>query len=271
MNRKNIKPNNVTLVSLLSACTHLASSMVGRSIHSHIVVNRLHLDSALGTALLSMYSKCGSIERAMQVFRYIEEKNLQCWTVMLSCLAHHGRWKDAIALFTEVENSGLTPDSLTFTVILSCCSHSGLVDEGRKYFHSMKGNYGLEPSLEHYGCMVDMLGRAGLIDEAYSIIKTMPMEPNPVLLRSFIGSCRLHGQVVEGDDKLKRFLIEAEPEVGANYVLAANASSLSSSWSHAADARLSMKKMGLKKVPGYSWVEGVDSFVQEAPTVAAAG
>ncbi|KAI4385355.1 hypothetical protein MLD38_003392 [Melastoma candidum] len=271
MIRNNIKPNNVTLVSLLPSCGHVSNRMAGLSVHSHIVVNSLCLDSALGTALLSMYSQRGSIESAVRVFRSIEQKNLQCWTVMLSCLAHHGRGEDAIALFTEMENSGVTPDSLAFTVILTCCSHSGLVDKGWKYFQSMKGDYGLEPSMEHYGCMVDILGRAGLIDEAYGIIKIMPMGPNPVILRSFIASCRYHGLVVEGDDELRRLLIESEPNVGANYVLAANAASLSSSWSHVADTRLSMKKIGLKKVPGYSWMEGSDGFVQEALTVFTGG
>ncbi|XP_043691434.1 pentatricopeptide repeat-containing protein At2g36730-like isoform X1 [Telopea speciosissima] len=254
MKMANVEPNSVTLVSLLSVCTCLGNVSTGKSIHSHIVVNNIGLDVALGTALLEMYSKCGYIERALLVFRYMNEKNLQSWTVMITALADHGRGKDAIALFTQMEEIGLKLDSVSFSGILCACSHLGLVDEGRKYFDRMVSVYKIRPTMEHFGCMVDLYGRAGMVEEAYDIIKNMPMKPNTIILRSYIGSCRNHGQVLL-DESFSKFLLEVEPDLGSNYVLAANVSAVTGHWDDVANLRVTMKEKGLKKVPGCSWVE----------------
>ncbi|BFG33436.1 hypothetical protein CerSpe_197100 [Prunus speciosa] len=254
MKLANENPNSVTLVSLLSACTRLLNFRAGESIHCYIVVNCIGIDVALGTALLEMYSKCGHVEKAFQVFNSMSEKNLPSWTIMISGLADHGHGKDAISLFTRMEQTGLVPDSMSFSAILSACSHLGLVHKGRQFFNQMVRTYGIQPTLEHYGCLVDLLGRAGLIEEAYEIIKNMPMEPNSVILRSFLGACRNHGVAITLDDKLRKLLI-SEPNLGANYVLAASVSSLSGCWNDAADIRVAMKQKGLVKVPGCSWVE----------------
>ncbi|PQQ11331.1 pentatricopeptide repeat-containing protein [Prunus yedoensis var. nudiflora] len=226
MKLANENPNSVTLVSLLSACTRLLNFRAGESIHCYIVVNCIGIDIALGTALLEMYSKCGHVEKAFQVFNSMSEKNLQSWTIMISGLADHGQGKDAISLFTRMEQTGLVPDSMSFSAILSACSHLGLVHKGRQFFNQMK-----------------------LI-----LIKNMPMEPNSVILRSFLGACRNHGVAIALDDKLRKLLI-SEPNLGANYVLAASVSSLSGCWNDAADIRVAMKQKGLVKVPGCSWVE----------------
>ncbi|KAF3444431.1 hypothetical protein FNV43_RR14123 [Rhamnella rubrinervis] len=255
MTTVNEKPNSVTLVSLLSACTRLLNVNIGESIHCYILVNGICVDVALGTALLEMYSKCGHIDKAFQIFNSMDEKNLQSWTIMISGLADHGRGKEAISLFTQMEQIGLKLDSMSFAVILSACSHLGLVGEGQKYFNQMQRLYDIRPTMEHFGCMVDLLGRAGLINEAYEIIKNMPMEPNSVILRSFMGACRNHGQILSLDDKLGKILLKSEPHLGANYVLASSVSSLSGYWNDAADMRIAMKLKGLKKVPGCSWVE----------------
>lgn len=249
------KPNSVTLVSLLSACAHLLNINVGESIHSYIIVNCIGLDVALGTAIVEMYSKCGYIEKALQVFNSMTEKNLQSWTVMISGLADNGHGEHAISLFTQMEQTGVKPDSTSFSGILSACSHLGLVDEGQKFFNQMVRLYGIKPRVEHYGCMVDMFARAGMIEEAYEIIKNMPLKPNSVILRSFIGACRNHGGVSNFDESLRRLLLEIEPDTGANYVLASGVSSLSGCWNEAAVLRVSMKDKGLKKVPGWSRVE----------------
>lgn len=259
------KPNSATLVSLLSACSRTVNIMVGGSIHAHVIVNSMELNPALGTALLEMYSKCSNIGRAFQVFNSLTNKNLQAWTVMISGLAENGLGREAIALFTEMERSGLKPDSVSFSVILSACSHLGLVEEGREYFDQMERVHGIKPSVQHYGCMVDLLGRAGLIELAYQMIKKMPMEPNPIILRSFVAACTTHRQAVYLDDSLIRLMLKLEPEVGANYVLAANLSSLSCSWDDAAELRLMMKGRDIKKDAGSSWMEMKgDSFTEEA-------
>ncbi|PQM33543.1 hypothetical protein Pyn_17398 [Prunus yedoensis var. nudiflora] len=185
----NENPNSITLVSMLSACTRLLDFRAGESIHYYNVVNYIGIDVALGTALLEMYSKCGHVKKAFQVFSSMSEKNFQSWTIMISGLADHGHGKDAISLFTRMEQTRLVPDSMPFAVNLSACSHLGHL------------------TLEHYGCLVDLLGRAGLIEEAYEINKNMPMEPNSVILRSFLGACRNHGLVISLDDKLRKLLI----------------------------------------------------------------
>ncbi|KAF8041017.1 hypothetical protein BT93_B3057 [Corymbia citriodora subsp. variegata] len=269
MRLANEKPNSVTFVSLLSACSHLVNLPAGESIHLCVIRNCVYLDAALGTALLEMYSKCGHIEKALQIFLSMEDKNLQCWTIMVSCLADHRRVEDVTFLFNQMERAGLKPDSMLFSGILSACGHLGLVDEGRRYFQMMEKVYGIRPTMEHYGCMVDLLGRAGLIEEAHRIIEMMPMEPNSIILRSFIGACRNHGHFVKLDDDLIKLLIKLEPDVGANYVLAANMSSLSSSWTDAAELWLFMKRMGLKKAPGSSWVEVNASSVERIKEEAA--
>ncbi|KAM5582349.1 pentatricopeptide repeat-containing protein [Rosa sericea] len=248
------KPNSVTLVSLLSACTRLHNISTGKSIHCYIIVHPIEIDVVLGTALIEMYSKCGHVEKAFHIFNSMSEKNLQSWTIMMCGLADHGRGNDAILLFSHMEQAGLVPDSMAFSAILSACSHVGLLNEGRQFFNQMVRTYNIEPTMEHYGCLVDLLGRAGLIEEAYEVIKNMPMEPNSVMLRSFLGACRNHNVVFTLDDKFRKVLT-SESHLGANYVLAANLSSVSGCWSNAADLRLSMKQKGVVKVPGCSWVE----------------
>lgn len=265
MKRTHEKPNSATLVSLLSACSRMVNVRVGASVHSYVIVNSMELDASLGTALLEMYSKCGNIDRAFRLFNLLTDKNLLSWTVMISGLAENGLGKEATALFSEMEQSGLKPDSVSFSVILSACSHLGLVDEGRKYFDQMERVHGIKPSLEHYGCMVDLLGRAGLIEQAYEMIKKMPMEPNSIILRSFISACTTHGQAVHLDDNLIKLLLKLEPDLGSNYVLAANVSSLSCSWDDAAELRLTMEGRGIRKDAGSSWVElNGGSFAEEA-------
>lgn len=254
MKLANEKPNSVTLVSLVSACTRLHSISTGKSIHCYTVIHSIEIDVALGTALIEMYSKCGHVEKAFQIFNSMSEKNLQSWTIMICGLADHGRGNDAILLFTHMEQTGLVPDSMAFSAILSACSHLGLLYEGRQFFNQMVRTYNIEPTMEHYGCLVDLLGRAGLIEEAYEIIENMPMEPNTVILRSFLSACRNHNVVFTLDDKFRKLLI-SEPNLGANYVLAANASSVSGCWNDAADLRVAMKQKGLVKVPGCSWVD----------------
>ncbi|KAK7359469.1 hypothetical protein VNO77_01429 [Canavalia gladiata] len=246
------KPNSVTFVSLLSACTKMLNVSAGESIHSCITRNHVEMNVELGTALFEMYAKCGQIDKALLVFNSMPEKDLQSCTIMISALADHGRHKDAISLFTLMEDMGLQPDSLSFCVILSACSHMGLVYEGKKYFDSMVRFCNIEPTVEHYGCMVDLLGRAGLIQEAYDIIRNMPMEPNDVILRSFLGACRNHGWVPSLDDNL---LSKLDSGLGANYVLTANIFSTRASWKDANDLRSAMKNKGLKKIPGCSWVD----------------
>ncbi|XP_072991397.1 pentatricopeptide repeat-containing protein At2g02980, chloroplastic-like [Typha latifolia] len=256
MRLSNITPNSVTVVSLLSASCQLCNLSIGRSIHSYIAVNNIELDVALGTALVSMYAKCGQIKEAFQVFNSMEEKNLQSWTIMISGVAGHGCFEEVIALFSQMEASSIKPDSKLFSCILSACSHLGMVDEGWKYFNRMVNEFNIQPTMEHYGCMVDLLARAGHVRAAREFIKNMPVRPNSIILRSFMGPCRMHGESCDIElHKLMSILLNEEPELGSNYVLAAEVSALTSKWSEVAKLRGSMTERGLKKTPGYSWME----------------
>ncbi|XP_075490379.1 pentatricopeptide repeat-containing protein At1g31920-like [Primulina tabacum] len=251
----NGKPNSVTLVSLITACTKLLNIRVGKSFHSYIIRNATELDVSLVTALLNMYSKYGLVEEAFHIFNYVGNKYVQSWTVMISCLAEYGHGKEALSLFTRMEKTGLLPDCMSFSAILSACSHNGLVHEASDLFEKMVNVYGISPTLEHYGCMVDLLGRAGKIEEAYRMIMSMPMEPNSVILRSYLSSCKHHGHVHCADSHLMKLLLETEPEIGANYVLAGSVSSLQGYDNGINNIRNDMKQKGLKKVPGCSWVQ----------------
>ncbi|KAK6163733.1 hypothetical protein DH2020_000597 [Rehmannia glutinosa] len=255
MTMVNEKPNLVTFVSLLSACTNLLNIRLGKSIHSYILINGMEFHVGLGTALLNMYAKSGHLEEAFHIFNSISEKNLQSWTVMISCLADYGHGEEALSLFTRMEEIGLCPDSVSFSAILSACSHKGLLCEGQKLFDKMVNVYNIMPIMEHYGCMVDLFGRAGKIEEAYEIIMSMPMRPNSVVLRSYISACKHHGRVLYLDDRLMELLLKLEPDIGANYVLAATVSSSTGYWNGVDKVRNNMKIKGLKKVPGYSWVQ----------------
>ncbi|XP_076912327.1 pentatricopeptide repeat-containing protein At2g01510, mitochondrial-like [Bidens hawaiensis] len=255
MKLANVKPNSVTLVSLLSVCSHLVNIKMGESIHSYIVTNDIDLDVSLATALIEMYSACGYIEKALLIFNSMNDRNLQSWTIMITGLAENGHGEEAISLFNQMEDLGFTPDTISFSGILSACSHLGLVETGQRYFDQMVNLYNIQPTMEHYGCMVDMLGRAGMIEEAYHVLKTMPMEPNSVILRSFISAYKNHGSRVSFDDSLVKLLLKIEPDLGSNYVISANVSSDSGFWSEVDDIRGAMKGKGLKKVSGCSWLQ----------------
>ncbi|XP_055818590.1 pentatricopeptide repeat-containing protein At2g36730-like [Solanum dulcamara] len=251
----NEKPNYVTLVSLLGACTRILNIRLGKCIHSHIVTSGIELHVELETALLDMYAKCGHIQQAFRIFNSMGDKNLQTWTIMISGLADHGHGEEAVSLFARMEESGFRPDSLSFSAILCACSHIGLVDAGREYFEKMVSIYNIRPTMEHYGCMVDMFGRAGELEEAYDIIRSMPIGPNSVILRSFISACKHHGRIPCTEENIRDILLKIEPDLGSNYVLASSLSYLSGYCSDANSLRSVMKAKGIKKFPGSSWVQ----------------
>lgn len=256
MKLANENESSITLVSLLAACTSLLNVKLGESIHSQILTNGIELHVGLGTALLQMYAKCGRVQEAFQIFNSMSTKNLQSWTIMISALADNGQGGEAISLFSRMEEAGLRPDSLSFSAILSACSHLGLVEEGHEYFNRMVNLYDIRPTMEHYGCMVDMLGRAGKIEQAYKVMMSMPMEPNSVILRSFISACKQHRRCIPHlDEHLKELLLKIEPDIAANYVLAANLSSLCGYWDDADGLQSAIKEKGIKKTPGCSWVQ----------------
>ncbi|KAK9165866.1 hypothetical protein Scep_001057 [Stephania cephalantha] len=195
-----VRPTEVTFLAVLSACAQIGALECGRWVHSYIENNGVRLLSVhVGTALVDMYCKCGSLEDARMVFDGIKGKDVVAWNSMIVGYAMHGFSKDAMELFARMRKLGVWPTNITFIGVLSACSHAGLVTEGRSFFKSMKDEYQIEPKIEHYGCMVDLLGRAGLLDEAYELVKNMEMDPDLVLWGTLLAACRLHGRYEMGE------------------------------------------------------------------------
>ncbi|KAK6941594.1 Pentatricopeptide repeat [Dillenia turbinata] len=261
MQLKGVKGDKVTMVSLLLSCTHLGALELGKWLHMHIEKMDIAVDVALGTALVDMYAKCGCIESALRVFQEMRERDVMTWTALIVGLAMTGQGETALDFFHEMQMSGLKPDAITFVGVLAACSHAGLVDEGISHFNSMRNVYGIKPSIEHFGCMVDILGRAGEIAKAEELIKEMPMAPDIFVLGGLLGACRIHGDLEAAERTAKR-LLELDSERGGTYVLLSNIYSSLGKWEEAKAIRDLMVKRKIKKPPGCSLIE-IEGIVYE--------
>ncbi|XP_021817716.1 pentatricopeptide repeat-containing protein At2g29760, chloroplastic-like isoform X2 [Prunus avium] len=261
MQLKGEKGDKVTMVSLLLACSHLGALELGKWLHAYIEKEKIELDVALGTTLVDMYAKCGSIDGASEVFRKLPEKDVMTWTALISGFAMCGQGKKALEHFHEMQMSGVKPDAITFVGVLAACSHAGLVDEGISHFNSMHEVYGIQPSIEHYGCMVDILGRAGRIAEAEELIRKMQMPPDRFVLGGLLGACRVHGNL-EAAERAAQQLLELDPDDDGAYVLLSNLYSSMKKWKEAKRIRELMAERNVKKAPGCSLIE-VDGIVHE--------
>ncbi|OMO79371.1 hypothetical protein CCACVL1_13723 [Corchorus capsularis] len=251
------KLNYITLCSLLSACAQSGDVMMGRWVHVYgLKVMGMEMDIMVGTALVDMYAKCGRIDTAVKVFDCMPRRNVVAWNAMLSGLAMHGRGRVVVDMFPRMIEE-VRPDDLTFIAILSACSHSGLIDEGSYYFESLESVYGIPPKIDHYACMVDLLGRAGRLEEAETLIKQMPIAPNEVVLGSLLGSCSAHGKLQLGERVLQR-LIEMDPLNTEYHILLSNMYALAGKRNKANALRKVLKVKGIRKVPGMSsiYVDG---------------
>ncbi|KAF2302204.1 hypothetical protein GH714_033732 [Hevea brasiliensis] len=229
MQQEGIKPNSATLSSLLRTCGGLSLLKKGKEIHCFSAKSGFIEDVYIATALIDMYSKSGDLKSAHEVFRRTTNKTLACWNCMIMGFSIYGLGMEAISLFSEMQGAGVLPDSITFTALLSACKNSGLVDEGWDYFDSMGKDYGIKPTIEHYSCMVDLLGRAGYLDEAWDFIQTMPLNPDATIWGAFLGSCRIHTNLEFAEIAAKE-LFNLEPYNSANYVLMMNLYAMSNRW-----------------------------------------
>ena len=203
-----------------------------------------------------MYAKCGSLANALRVFEDMPLKNEVSWNAMISALAFHGRAHEAISLFEHmtVEDGAARPNDITFVAVLSACVHVGLVDEGRRLFDLMSSSFGLVPKVEHYSCMADLLSRAGRVHEAWDFIKKMPEKPDEVTLGTLLDACRKSGNV-DITEKVIQLLLELEPSNSGNYVISSNIYKGLKMWDDSARMRALMRKRGVSKTPGCSWIE----------------
>ncbi|XP_008792484.2 pentatricopeptide repeat-containing protein At2g02980, chloroplastic-like [Phoenix dactylifera] len=255
-----ISPDEVTMVSVIQACAKAGALDLGKWVHAFIDRNGIKADLELKTALIDMYAKCGEIDRARKVFDRMEVRDTKAWSSMIVGLAIHGLVKDALELFSRMLESKVRPNHVTFIGVLSACAHSGLVSDGRRFW-SIMHELGIEPMMEHYGCMVDLLCRSGLFEEAYSFVNTMPIMPNSVIWRTLLVGCKSNGSLDKAELVAKQ-LLELEPLSAENYVLVSNLYASSSQWEKVSYMRKKMKDNGVKVVPGCSSIE-VDGFLHE--------
>eukprot|EP01018_Ginkgo_biloba_P020180 Gb_23075 [translate_table: standard] len=249
-----VNPNSDTFSSVLSACANLAALEHGKEVHEDILRSGFQYNVFVGSGLVDMYAKCGSIVDAFTVFDKMSRRNVVSWNALIVGYAMHGWGKEALKLFDQMQQCGIKPNHVTFVGVLSACCHAGLVDYGWQYFDCMSQHYKITPAMDHYCCMVDLLGRAGHLDDAEEFINRMPMEPNAVLWGSLLGACRTHNNVKLGERAAER-LFELDPENAAHYVQLSNIYGTAGRWDEIEKVRKMMKERRLKKQPGCSWIE----------------
>ncbi|KAM7263315.1 hypothetical protein ACFE04_000998 [Oxalis oulophora] len=249
-----IIPNQGTWVSILPACSHVGALKQGTKIHALVIKNNLYLDVFVGTCLIDVYGKCGKLDDAMSLFYQIPTTNSVPWNAIIACHGIHGHGEKALELFQEMIDKKVKPDHVTFVSLLSACSHSGLVTEGERYFHLMQENFRIKPLLKHYGCMVDLYGRAGYLEKACSFIKDMPLEPDASIWGALLGACRIHGDTELGKFASDR-LFEVDPENVGYYVVLSNIYANSRKWEGVQNVRSMAREKGLRKTPGWSSIE----------------
>lgn len=247
--------DNIALVSVLSACAQLGKMEKGKEIHEYIVRNGIKLDAYIGTALVDLYAKCGSIEMAKEVFSSCREKNVSLWNAMLMGLAIHGHGTSLLQYFSRMAKSGVKPDGVTILGILVGCSHSGLIQEAKRIFMEMESVYGVKRELKHYGCMSDLLARAGLIKEAMQMIEEMPMGGDVFVWGGLLGGCKIHGNV-EAAEEAAKHVMQVKPEDGSVYSVLAHLYANSERWDDVVKVRrLRDSRWGIKQSAGCSMIE----------------
>ncbi|GFP88203.1 pentatricopeptide repeat-containing protein at5g08510 [Phtheirospermum japonicum] len=250
-----VKANEVTVASVLPACANLGALEIGMRIEGYARANGYFRNLFVRNAVLELYSRCGVIDKAVGLFDEIgRDRNLCTWNTMIMGLAVHGRCDGALELFDQMLRNGMTPDDVTFVGAILACTHGGLVSKGRKLFNSMENIFSITPKLEHYGCMVDLLGRAGLLQEAHELIKTMPMKPDSVVWGTLLGACSFHGNV-ELAEKAAESLFFLEPWNPGNYVILSNIYAKAGKWDGVANMRKMMKGFNVTKAAGHSFIE----------------
>ncbi|KAK9154280.1 hypothetical protein Sjap_001760 [Stephania japonica] len=247
-------PNEVTLLNVLAVCARLAALHQGVWIHTYIQRNGMRLSDNLGASLIDMYAKCGCVETAVEVFRDLDCKNVSCWNALITGLAVNGVAEAALEAFTQMQKMKTRPNNITFLGVLMACCHGGLVEEGRQHFESMENSFGVEPEIKHYGCMIDLLGRAGLLEEAEEVIRSMPMEPDLTVLGALLGACRIHGNVEVANRVCNRFL-KPKSHAPSCRILLSHIYAAAGRWTEASRVRATLHGGQVKKEAGLSSLE----------------
>ncbi|XP_068650813.1 pentatricopeptide repeat-containing protein At5g52850, chloroplastic [Aristolochia californica] len=254
MREHDVKMDNFVLASFLSAAANLSAMEPGKQLHCYAITSGLINSLSVLNSLIDMYGKCGTVREAQKVFAEITEPTEVTWNGLISGLAAHGFFSDALSRFEDMRLSGIQPDGVTFLLVLYACSHGGLADLGLEYFSFMKQAYGITPQIDHYVCLVDLLGRAGRLREAAGVIETMPFHPDALIYKTLLSSCKVHRNLVLGEEIARRAL-ECNPWDPAVYVMLANIYDDADKLEFGQQIRQMMRERGLRKTPGQSWIE----------------
>lgn len=255
MESANLRPDEITLLGVVSMCSKLGCCRLGEWFDHYIKKNGFGESTCIANALMDMHAKCGNIKKACQVFDGIMVKTLVSWTTLIQGLAMHGHGIAALVRFCQMQREGFRPDPVAFLSILWACSHAGLVDEGRQCFRSMEEEHGIAPWKEHYGCMVDLLCRAGLVDEAFQFVKSMPVKPDAVTWRTLLGACKGQGNI-DLARRIMNHLLVSEPGYSGNYILVSNLYAMRGEWDNVKEVRDEMEVQGVvNRDPACSVVE----------------
>ncbi|KAF8405849.1 hypothetical protein HHK36_007926 [Tetracentron sinense] len=249
-----VKMDSRTIPSILNCCGREGDSVKGKEIHGQVVKNLFfNRDIAIGNSLIDMYAKCGCLDDSQKVFGNMGDLNLVTWTTMISCYGLHGKGEESLILFENMKICGFKPNCVTLTAILASCSHSGLIDQGWRIFNSISSDYGIEPCIEHYACMVDLLGRFGYLEEALELIKNMKLEPTASVWGALLGTCMMHKNVEIGEIAADH-LFELEAENSSNYIALCSIYDSVGRRDGVLRIRSKMRELGLAKTPGCSWI-----------------
>ncbi|KAL5785688.1 hypothetical protein ACOSQ2_008080 [Xanthoceras sorbifolium] len=249
-----IKPDETFILGIISACSQLGILDTAESIIHDFVEPSLFSNLQVVNSLIDMYAKCGSFERAKQVFDMAHQKDLLCYSTMIAAFANNGLVQDSISLFGEMRKANIRPDGVAFLGVLTACNHGGLVYEGKRFFKQMIDEYGIQPTEKHYACVVDLLGRAGCVDEAHRIIKNMPIAPHSAVWGALLAACRVHCNV-QLAEVASAELFKIEPYNSGNYVLLSNTYAAAGLWDDVARVRAMVRECRVRKNRGSSWID----------------
>lgn len=255
-----VKMDSMTVPSVLNACGREGDLMKGKEVHGHVVKGFMFdVDAAIGNALIDMYGKCGCLNYSEKVFRTMPDVNLVTWTAMISCYGIHGKGEESLFLFKKMTDNGVTPNSVTITAILASCSHSGLIDEGLRIFKSVHSEYGFEPSVEHYACMADLLGRCGYLEEALELLRSMKSSATASIWGALLAGCMMHKNVEIGEIAAHH-LFQLEPNNASNYIAVCSIYESHGMLEGVSRVRAKLRDLDLVKAPGCSWINIAGRF-----------
>lgn len=254
MRGSGVKPHRVGILSVLLACGNLGALRKGEEFHNFVIKTGFGLDILVATAIMDMYAKCGSLGLAHNLFDETKGKDVVCWSALISSYGMHGHGMKALDLFNQMVEGGVRPNHVTFTCVLSACSHSGLLEQGKRYFQMMRHEFGVVPKLSNYACMVDLLGRAGQLSEAELLIESMPMKADASTWGSLLGACRIYNDL-DLAERIADRIFQLDPFHASYHVLLSNIYAAKSRWNDVEKVRKIMARAGANKVQGFSLIE----------------